>query len=110
MEQGHKKIIAAARPAIVLIDRIPARDPLRTRSAGKLDSNADRFRAWASFVASDGLLLSAVLVLAAARGLRRLRLIGPAGSLTAIAVSQYLVQRGMRIWRREWVTLRGGKR
>ena len=110
MEQGHKKIIAAARPAIVLINRIPARDPLRTGTAGKSDSKADRFRAWASFVASDGLLLSAVLVLAAARGLRRLRLIGPSGSLTAIGVSQYLVQRGMRIWRREWVTLRGGKR
>jgi hypothetical protein len=71
-----------------------ARDPLRTGTAGKLDSKGDRFRAWASFLASDGLLLSAVFVLAAARGLRRLRLIGPAGILTAIGVSQYLVQKG----------------
>jgi hypothetical protein len=110
MEQGHKKIIAAARSAIVLVDRMQVRDPLRTGTAGKLGSKGDRFRAWASFVASDGLLLSAVFVLAAARGLRRLRLIGPAGILTAIGVSQYLVQRGMRIWRREWVMLGGRKR
>ena len=110
MEQGHKKIIVAARSAIVLVDRMQARDPLRTGTADKLGSKGDRFRAWASFVASDGLLLSAVFVLAAARGLRRLRLIGPAGILTAIGVSQYLVQRGMRIWRREWVMLRASKR
>jgi hypothetical protein len=109
MEQGHKKIIAAARSAIV-VDRMPARDPLRTRTAGKFGSKGDGFRAWASFVASDGLLLSAVIVLAAARGLRRLRLIGPAGILTAIDLSQYLVQRGMRIWRREWVMLQDSKR
>jgi hypothetical protein len=110
MEQGHKKIIAAARSAIVLVDRMPARDPLRTGIAGKSDSKGDGLRAWASFLASDALLLSAVFVLAAARGLRRLRLIGPAGILTAIGVSQYLVQRGMRIWRREWVMPRGRRR
>jgi hypothetical protein len=110
MEHGHKKVIAAARSAIVLVDRLEARDPLRTGTAGKLGSKGDRFRAWALFLASDGLLLSAVFVLAAARGLRRLRLIGPAGILTAIAVSQYLVQRGMRISRREWAMLQGRKR
>jgi hypothetical protein len=108
MEQGHKKIIAAARSTIVLVDRLQARDSLRT--AGRLGSKGDRFRAWASFLASDGLLLSAVFLLAAARGLRRLRLIGPAGILTAIGVSQYLVQTGMRIWRREWAMLQGRKR
>ena len=110
MEQGHKKVIAAARSAIVLVDRMPARDPLRIGTAGKSASTGDRFRAWASFLASDGLLLSAVFVLAAARGLRRLRLIGPAGILTAIGLSQYLVQRGMRISRREWAMLQGRKR
>ena len=110
MEQGHKKVIAAARSAIVLVDQMPARDSLRAGTAGKLGSKGDGFRAWASFLASDGLLLSAVLVLAAARGLRRLRLIGPAGILTAIGLSQYLVQRGMRISRREWAMLQGRKR
>jgi hypothetical protein len=110
MEQGHKKVIAAARSAIVLVDRMPARNPRWTGTAGKSDSTGDRLRAWASFLASDALLLSAVFVLTATRGLRRLRLIGPAGILTAIGVSQYLVQRGMRISRREWAMLQGRKR
>src|SRR5258707_3041672 len=110
MDQGNKRIIAAARSATVLLDRMQARDRLRTGTAGKSGSKGDRFRAWASFLASDGLLLSAVFVLAAARGLRRLRIIGPAGILTAIGVSQYLVQTGMRIWRREWAMLQGRRR
>jgi hypothetical protein len=110
MEQGHKKIIVAARSTIALVDRLQTRDSLRIGTAGKSQSKGDRIRAWALFLASDVLLLSAVFVLAAARGLRRLRLIGPAGILTAIGVSQYLVQRGMRIWRRGWGMPRRRKR
>jgi hypothetical protein len=87
-----------------------AHDSRRTGPAGSLGSKDGGFRAWASFRASDGLLLSAVFVLAAARGLRRLRLIGPAGILAAIRLSQYLVQSGMRIWRQEWAMLRSRKR
>jgi hypothetical protein len=109
MGQGHKKGIAAARAAMVLVDRMQAGDPLRAGNAGKSGSKGDRFRARASFLASDGLLLSAVFVLAAARSLRRLRLIGPRGILTAVGLSQYLVRMGMRIWRREWAMRRGGK-
>jgi hypothetical protein len=110
MERGHKKTIAVAQSTIVLVDRMQARDSLRTRPAGSLASKGGGFRAWASFRASDGLLLSAVFVLAAARGLRRLRLIGPAGILTAIRLSQCLVQSGMRIWRQESGMARGRRR
>lgn len=110
MGQGHKKGIAAARTVIVLVDRMQARDLLRSGNAGKSGSKGDRFRAWGSFLVSDALLLGAVFVLAAARGLRRLRLIGPAGILTAIGLSQCLVRTGMGIWRREWMMRRGGKR
>jgi hypothetical protein len=68
---------------------------------------SNRVCAWASFAATDGCLLSAILVLASARALRKVGLIGPEGIQTTISWSQYPVQMGMRIWRREWATLRG---
>ena len=110
MERGHKKTIAVARSTIVLLDRMQARDKLWTGRHGGRGSRGEEFRAWAAFRASDGLLLSAVFVLAAARGLRRLRLIGPAGILRAIRLSKYLVRCGMRIWRQESKMRRGRRR
>ena len=76
---------------------------------GEPRPKGDRLGARVSFAVSDGFLLSAVLVLASARGLRKAGLIGPAGSLTAFRLSQCLVRTGMRIWRREWVMPRNRK-
>ena len=129
MAQAHKKGIATAAAVVV---RIPPTSAGRGRAshansdcgspsgkaaslvagrmrargqqqAGRPRSKGDRLGARVSFAVSDGFLLSAVLLLAGARGLRKARLIGPRGSLTAFRLSQYLVQKGMRIWRREWV-------
>jgi hypothetical protein len=67
---------------------------------------SNRARTWVSSMATEGYLWSAVLVLASARTLRKVGLISPDGIRTAISWSQYLVQKGMRIWRQEWKTLR----
>jgi hypothetical protein len=135
MGQPHKKSIAAAGAVVVGIPSASARRSrachaksdrelpsgkvasvvagrTQTRDlsrAGKPRSKDDRLGARVLFAVSDGFLLSAVFVLTSARGLRKAGLIGPGGSLTAFRLSQYLVQTGMRIWRREWVMPRNRK-
>jgi hypothetical protein len=136
MGQAHKKSIAAAGAEVI---GIPSASARRSRAChansdrelpsgkvasvvagrmqqtsglsrgGKPRSKDDRLGARVSFAVSDGFLLSAVFVLASARGLRKAGLIGPGGSLAAFRLSQYLVQTGMQIWRREWVMPRNRK-